>query len=273
MAGPGRYIVTLTDRPIAAYAGGVNGLGSTRPTQGQHVNLKSKAATKYQDYLTRRQDNAAARVGVKPLERFSVAVSAFTASLTPVQAVALGHAPGVLSVAKDKRVYVSDDTNSQHFLKLSGSTGVWQSVGGIPKAGRGVVVGVIDSGIWPESKSFGGAALGTAEPTRADPYRPYKVGDSIVMNKADGGTFTGVCQTGERWTPDLCNTKLISARFFNKTWLELTPEAERLDFVSARDADGNGSHTASTAAGNHGVKASIRGASFGDISGVAQPRR
>ena len=43
------------------------------------------------------------------------------------------------------------------------------------------------------------------------------------MHKADGNDFTGACQAGENFTADLCNTKLISAKFFGDAWLGADP--------------------------------------------------
>ena len=89
------------------------------------------------------------------------------------------------------------------------------------------------------------------------------------MRKADGHEFTGTCQAGDSFTGDECNSKVIGARSFSKTYEAQTPSAQRTDFLSPRDGDGHGTHVASTAAGNAGVTASIAGHSFGKISGVA----
>jgi subtilisin family serine protease len=266
---PGHYVVTLASKPIATYAGGIKGLAATRPTKDRGLDTASTAADRYRSYLRKLQVNAAARVGAKPQRQFSVASNAFTATLTPAQAQALRRAPGVLAVTKDVPRKLLDDTNSQDFLRLTGTRGVWQSLGGVSKAGRGVVVGMLDSGIWPESKSFAGAALGTKKPTAADPFRPYRKNGKIIMHKADGKNFAGVCQRGPRWPASTCNTKIIGARFFNAEWKSWVPSGQRLDVNSPRDIDGHGTHTASTAAGNAGVTAVINGASYGKISGVA----
>ncbi|XP_023644696.1 subtilisin-like protease SBT4.3 [Capsella rubella] len=82
-----------------------------------------------------------------------------------------------------------------------------------------VIVGVIDSGIWPESESFDDKGFGP-------PPKRWK----------------GSCKGGINFT---CNNKLIGARFYSKLSL------------SARDEEGHGTHTASTAAGN-----AVQGASF-----------
>jgi hypothetical protein len=151
---PGRYIVTLTDKPIATYGGDVKGLRATRPDKGERVDTKSGRAKRYRAYLSKQQANAAARVGAKPLKHYSVSLNGFSTSLTPDQARTLQRAPGVLAVTKDRPRKLVDNKNPVDFLKLSGSNGVWAALGGKQKAGQGVVVGILDSGYWPESKSF-----------------------------------------------------------------------------------------------------------------------
>ena len=100
----------------------------------------------------------------KPLKHFAVSLNGFATTLTPDQARTLQRAPGVLSVTEDRPRRLTDSKKPVDFLKLSGSDGVWAGLGGNTQAGRGVVVGIVDSGYWPESKSFAGEALGTAPP-------------------------------------------------------------------------------------------------------------
>lgn len=78
---------------------------------------------------------------------------------------------------------------------------------------------------------------------------------------------------GEQWSSDDCNNKLIGARYFLAGfghWGII-----KQDHKSARDADGHGTHTASTSAGNHGVTPSIFGRGLGvdTISGMAPRAR
>ena len=266
---PSRYIVTLTGKPIATYNGDVKGLRATRPSKGERVDVTSGNAKRYRAYLKKQQTNAAARVGAKPLKHYAVSLNGFTTTLTPDQARALQRAPGVLSITKDRPRKLVNNKNPIDFLKLSGSNGVWSALGGKQRAGRGVVVGVLDTGYWPESKSFAGETLGTTPPGPSDPFRPYRSGNNIVMQKADGNKFTGTCQAGDSFTGEECNTKVIGARYFSTTYESQTPSSQRTDFRSPRDSDGHGTHVASTAAGNAGVSASIGGHSFGKISGVA----
>ena len=270
---PGRYVVTLKGAPIASYGGEVKGFKATRPAIGRKVDAKSSTAKRYRTYLEGQQNRAAARVGAKADKHYAVALNGFTANLTSTQARTLQHSPGVLSVVKDTPRRLLDDKNPVDFLRLSGPDGVWQSLGGTSKAGAGVVVGVLDTGYWPENASFAGAALGTTAPTTADPYRPWKVGTQTLMVKSDGSTFTGTCQVGENSAANFngtaCNTKVISARYYNTAYKQFTAVGDRDDFGSPRDRDGHGSHTASTAAGKPDTPVSINNRSFGKITGVA----
>ena len=88
--------------------------------------------------------------------------------------------------------------------------------------------------------------------------------DGKVQGIAD---WNGVCQTGEGWTTDNCSKKVIGSRYYVEGFGEdnISPE----EFVSPRDGDGHGTHTASTAAGNYGQKVVIDGKSYGTASGMA----
>lgn len=268
-AAPGRYIVTLAQKPLATYSGGIKGLAATKATRGERLDTTSAAAKRYQAYLLKQQTEAASRVGARTVRQYSVGLNGFIAQLTPRQAQTLARTKGVLAVSKDVRRQLTDDRNSVDFLKLSGSTGLWSSLGGTAKAGQGVVVGVLDTGYWPQSKSFAGRPLGTAKPTAADPFRPYRSGGKIIMKKADGSDFIGTCQGGEAFSARLCNTKVVGARYFADGFEANNGPIGTADYRSPRDGEGHGTHTASTAAGNADVEATVDGHSFGKISGVA----
>ncbi|MET9302461.1 MULTISPECIES: S8 family serine peptidase [Micromonospora] len=265
----GTYVVTLTEKPLATYEGGVAGIAATRAAKGGKVDVGSPAARRYRDHLTSRHREVARNVGAQARRSNYVVSNSFVADLTPAQAARLQLSGDVLSVSPNKVYTTTDDRNSVDFLKLSGRDGVWSKVGGTAEAGKGVVVGVLDTGIWPENPSFAAPALGTTAPTTADPYRPYREGSATVMRKADGGTFRGTCQTGEEFTASACNEKIISARYFGEGWKQAVPPEERADYESPRDAHGHGTHTAGTAAGNTAVPVRERGIDFGAISGVA----
>lgn len=143
-----------------------------------------------------------------------------------------------------------------------------EALGGTAEAGKGIVVGDIDTGIWPENPSFDAPALTSHKPGKRDPHRPYRSGATTLMHKADGGIFKGTCQTGDSFTA-ACNEKVISARYFGEGWLDAVPESNRAGYISPRDSQGHGTHTASTAAGNANVRATAGGEDLGTVSGVA----
>jgi subtilisin family serine protease len=268
---PGRYIVTLADEPAASYDGGVAGYAATKPAKGRKVSLDSARTERYRSFLKHKQATIARSVGARTDEQFSVALNGFVADLDSAQAQKLQVSPGVVSVVKDQRIRVPDNRKSTDFLKLSGPHGVWSDLGGPSRAGQGVVVGVIDSGIWPESASFAGDRLGHRPPDSPKTrYRPYRDGYSIVMDKSDGSQFRGVCQTGPGWSAQDCTTKIVGARYFDDNIsASLGPNDKLDDYLSPRDGGGHGTNTASTAAGNHDVRAVIDDHDYGPISGVA----
>ena len=70
----------------------------------------------------------------------------------------------------------------------------------------------------------------------------------------------GKCTPGEEFNASMCNQKLIGAQYFNAGWGgDAGIDAERpWEFNSARDYNGHGTHTSSTAGGNNGVRPPAR---------------
>lgn len=267
----GRYVVVLRDAGATRYDGGVEGLRATASAPGRSFNARTARVAEYSAYLTRRQDAVARRVGAEVMSRSTLAASSFTARLSSNQATALVQSRDVLMVVRDQ-AFQHDTYKSPDFLGLTGANGVWAQRGGIGKAGAGVVVGVLDSGIWPESASFAGHQV-DRNPT--GPFSLYRKGNTIHMQKADGTKFRGVCEPGEKWDVDDCNSKIVGARYYADAFLDSVPPQQRdgAEVISTRDGDGHGSHTASTAAGNNGVPASVEGRVFGEVSGMAPAAR
>ncbi|MGW2449358.1 S8 family serine peptidase [Streptomyces sp. NPDC001675] len=264
-----RYIVTLADQPLATYDGGTGGLAATKPIPGRKLEVTTVDAKQYRAHLRRKQTEAAEAVGATVGRHYTVTLNSFAAKLTIAQAVRLAAASGVTSVVPDELHRITSDQDPTDFLRLTGPAGIWKSLGGAARAGEGIVIGDIDTGIWPESASFAAPALSTDRPPPHQPYTPYLDGASTVLHKADGSTFTGTCQIGEGFAAADCNHKIISARYFGDGWNGWVPEANRADYLSPRDAQGHGTHTAATAAGNAGVRAIVDDRDFGNVSGVA----
>ncbi|WP_380166983.1 S8 family peptidase [Jannaschia sp. R86511] len=279
----GSYVVLLDDPALASYTGGISGLAATRPAEGEAVDMTGRDARRYADYLADRQAELLDEVDAEATYTYQVAFNGFAAELDGARATKLAGLPGVTAVLPNE-VRSLDTVRSPEYLGLTGDNGVWADLGGTDAAGEGVVVGVLDSGVWPENASFTGDDLRQGRSPRTDgkgrvvgrnplvglPFRTAD--DEVVMLKSDRTVFRGECELGEGWDDvDLCNDKLITARYFADSFLASVPAANRSEFeyVSARDGDGHGSHTASTAAGNPDVPMSVDGIDLGEGSGIA----
>jgi subtilisin family serine protease len=256
------YIVVLKGFPVIAYDGEVAGIPATAPKAGEKLNPNSAKVKKYVAYLDSLHAALLSRAGARSDAKFydyRYSLNGFAAVLTPAQASKLSAMSEVMLVERDQ-LHRATTENSPDFLGLTDeSGGLWAD---LDLTGEDVIVGVIDTGIWPEHPSF------SDQSDLAD--RPGNSGKRDRVYDAPTGWF-GTCQAGELWSQDDCNNKLIGARYFltgfGKNGLVVD------EYKSARDADGHGTHTSSTAAGNAGVEASIFGEDFGTVSGMAPRAR
>jgi subtilisin family serine protease/ribosomal protein L25 (general stress protein Ctc) len=151
--------------------------------------------------------------------------SGFAARLTEQELNALSAMPGFVT-ALPNQVYKLLTTHTPQFLGLE-----------LPQSGRnytsefgeGVIIGMLDSGVYPFHPSFSGDGM---------PPPPPK--------------WKGRCD----FNASACNNKLIGARSF-----ESDP--------SPLDQDGHGTHTSSTAAGAVVPGAQVLGQATGTASGMA----
>lgn len=266
----GRYIVVLTEKPAATYEGGTPGLRATKPRSGRKLDADRAEVRKYQAHLEAKQAALAEKEKVQIRRNYTAALNGFSATLTADQAVNLAKNPGVLAVAPDTQQ--APDYSTTDFLKLSGANGTWnKQFGGKAGAGKGVVVGVIDSGYTPGSQFFAGKDVAPLKgnPQVGVPYRT--AGGSIAMLKADGSTFEGECQKGEKFNGTACNSKVLSARYFSDAFEDSVAKQDRApeELISPVDVGSHGTHTASTAAGNADVETFVDGRSFGLTGGIA----
>ncbi|CAK8542271.1 unnamed protein product [Lathyrus sativus] len=167
---------------------------------------------------------------------YTESFNAFAAKLSEHEADKLSDMSEVVLVFKNR------------YLKLH-TTRSWNFIG-LPltakrrlKLERDIVVGLLDTGITPESKSFKDDGLGPP-PTR------WKGSCGHYAN------FSG------------CNNKIIGAKYFKA---DKNPDPS--DILSPVDVDGHGTHTASTAAGDLVPNANLFGLANGTSRGAVPSAR
>ncbi|KAF8044202.1 hypothetical protein BT93_A2246 [Corymbia citriodora subsp. variegata] len=154
-------------------------------------------------------------------------LSGFAAKLTAEEAKAIGEKNGVLDV-RPETVLSLHTTHTHDYLGLRRGVGLWED----SNYGKGVIIGVLDTGILPEHLSFSDEGV---------PPPPAK--------------WKGRCN----FKRTSCNNKLIGARSFT----HLSRSAAPYDDL------GHGTHTASTAAGAFVKDASVFGFANGTAVGIA----
>jgi hypothetical protein len=251
------YIVRMSDAPVVAYDGKVKGYSATRVAKGQKLDAEDPQVEKYFGYLSSRHDNALQKVGAaRKIYSYGYVFNGFAAELTDAQVAKLKAMSDVVTVWKDEELTL-DTNRTPAFLGLSASGGLWDQLGGQGLAGENIVIGMVDSGFWPENPSFSDRDA---------------AGKLVYQNIPH---WNGKCHPAEAFTAEDCNQKVIGARYYNTGFGGPAAVKARYpnDFNSPRDGSGHGSHTSSTAGGNSGVRASVDGIALGTISGMAPRAR
>ncbi|CAI5527310.1 unnamed protein product [Closterium sp. Naga37s-1] len=165
--------------------------------------------------------------------------------LTRLEAHRLQRHESVLKVERSQTVSVQT-IHTPQFLQLPSR--VWPSVGGRSNAGNGMIIGIVDTGIWPEHPSFSDKGYPPVPPR-----------------------WRGKCTTTSDFKS--CSKKIIGARYFAEGLVasggSVDPSTE---YLSPRDASDHGTWCAGAAAGNP-VKVSGGGVQFGTASGMAPRAR
>ncbi|MFB9658565.1 S8 family serine peptidase [Glycomyces mayteni] len=249
----GYYVVQLADDPIATYEGGVSGLDATAPADGGTIDFAADAVEEYAGFLAEERADVIAEYDVDALTQYDTVLNGFGAHLTAAEAEELAASDDVLAVIPDVIYQPTGAIDATGFLDVSGKDGAWEEQFGSAKhAGEGVIVGVLDTGIWPENPAL--APLSEPRPDQA----------------TIDAKWNGECETGEDEDPAgniECNNKLIGARWFDARGVSAA------SYASPRDSDGHGTHTATTAAGNYKTKVKIDGENLGTFSGIAPAAR
>ncbi|KAH7691075.1 Tripeptidyl-peptidase II protein [Dioscorea alata] len=154
------------------------------------------------------------------------AINGFAARLTEAEVKTMMKMKGFVHAQKDHE-YNLHTTHSPDFLGLQQDHCFWKE----SNYGKGVIIGVLDTGVMPNHQSFTGEDM---------PLPPAK--------------WKGICD----FDIPVCNNKLVGARGFLRGCRN-----------SPVDDNGHGMHTASIAAGNFVANASVLGQAKGNASGIA----
>ncbi|KAL7209373.1 hypothetical protein ACSBR1_030995 [Camellia fascicularis] len=163
---------------------------------------------------------------VSLLNFYSHAFKGFSAMLTENEAALLSGHDKVICVFPDPILQLHT-TRSWDFL--DSESGI-RSSHKYQHITSDVIIGVIDTGIWPESPSFNDDGIGEI-PSR----------------------WKGICMEGPDFNKSSCNRKIIGARYYNIQDFSIEPNSDlkktRRITGSPRDFNGHGTHTTSIAAG------------------------
>ncbi|KAH6683513.1 PA domain-containing protein [Plectosphaerella plurivora] len=233
------------------------------------VQLKASSSA-----LSRRDEAASSLESVSAsaddiLYAYDTAINGYAAQISDEQADTLRARPDVLGVYQSK-IHKLHTTRTPQFLGLDNAALLGRSEAVMPStfmhrrdtssasAESDLIIGVLDTGVWPERPSYNDDGLGPI-PSR----------------------WKGECETGDRFGPSYCNKKLIGGRAFYAGYVAETEAStgkpfnwtEAGEFQSARDDDGHGTHTSSTAGGSVVEGASLFGQASGTARGVAKDAR
>jgi len=252
--GSSLYIVQVKGNPGITQA---QAFGELLPSNqvvsvaGNNYNANTPAMKAYTKALQNRQDDLVNTIGsINIIHSFQHTFNGFSAKLTAKQKSQLEVHPDVVGVWEEELQTITT-SNTPEFLGLTSPGGQYA----LNIKGEDVVIGVLDTGIVPEHPSF------SDDGSYSDPSTLGWNGICDAGDEADAGTFS-------------CNNKLIGARFYNESFSAVYDiQTDLGEFLSPRDADGHGSHTASTAGGNADVEAVLLNTDAGIVSGIAPRAR
>ena len=204
-------------------------------------------------------------------------LNGFAALMTPGTAHKLEHMPEVVAVWEDEIRPLATNFSPEFLGLFDGNDSLR---GGRGLTGEDVVIGVIDSGIYPEHPALkdtqqdgpSRCRSAWAENTFLGLWlcsRYRRAEEKLIYEPLED--WGGECTTGESFEVTDCNNKVIGARWYI-AGAESSGPIDTGEIRSARDVDGHGTHIATTAAGNR-VSASIFGTRIGNVEGIAPRAR
>jgi hypothetical protein len=216
-------IILLGDEPLTTYRGAM-----TAQARAPHkLDVESESSRAYLTHLSRKQDELAAKLrdkipGATIHWRYQAVLNGMAITIPPDRVETLAAMPEVievypvielepLSLRAAPAAPLLDTSND-----VMGAQVLWDAVGGADRAGLGVKIGIIDTGVDFSNPMFQDASL----------------------TPPAGFPKTNTTET-------LANGKVIVAKVFS------TAAARNVDprFKTAQDLTGHGTHTASCAAG------------------------
>ncbi|WP_433512081.1 S8 family serine peptidase [Nonomuraea sp. CA-143628] len=252
---PINIMVKLDYDSLAAYRGGLPGLPGTSPAvTGKALDTRSAEVKKYGQHIESVEkaflDQLAGKVpGAVVGQRVRTVYGGIALRIPGNKAAEVLKLPGAVAVQEDKPQQLLTDS-SPEFI---GANTIYSQLGGSNSSGKGVIVGVLDSGAWPEHPQFAApTGLPAPGPTKDGTPRVCDFGDNPLTPAND---------------PFTCNNKLIGGQPFLETYNAVFGGEVYPD--SARDSNGHGTHTATTSAGGPVADANPLGISRGPIHGIA----
>lgn len=291
-----KWIVHMKEEPALRHTGSQQHV-ATKPAAGTKINPNATHVKAYCDHLCRTHDDACAAIQGEKICDYMFAFNGWAGKFSSKKAAQLQTRDDVLSVIPAQISHM-DTATTPSFLGLDEAKGIWQKAGipkpppmptkcnkyrcswckdrlhknkcckckthDVKKKSDAVIIGVIDSGIWPESLCFS---------DRVNPQGIPSVDGALSYEPLCPDQWRGSCQEGEQFHKEHCNNKLIGAKWFNDGWGgdEAIKNLFPFEYISPRDYNGHGTHIASTAGGNYKtpVYDSIISKTFTEVSGIA----
>jgi hypothetical protein len=249
-------MIKLDYDSVAAYRGGIEGLDATSPqVTGDELTGRTAAERAYKAHIAGERSEIVADIEAAVPQAdigqvFDTVYGGVSAVVPANQVENLLKVDGVVAVQENDLEHPLTDA-SPAFLgapTLYGQLGV-----NARNAGKGVIFGDIDTGVWPEHPSFADQGNLSAPPPRpGGGARECNFGDNPLTPAVD--VFR-------------CQNKLIGGAHFTDDYDAIEGD-DPLPGV-ARDSNGHGTHTTSTAAGNVVDSAQVFGTERGPIAGLA----